>query len=110
MGTFKFKIEDNDGRTHKIKISNTLYLPDLKRCLLSPQHWAQEAKDNCLMPRGTWMESDEKSCILIWGQCKHKKTIQYNSQSNAPIMYMVSSSLAYHAFAMTFKAFEANFF
>jgi hypothetical protein len=36
IGTFKFKVGDDDGKTHKIKIPNSLYLPDLKRCLLSP--------------------------------------------------------------------------
>jgi hypothetical protein len=40
IGAFKFKIDDDDGKTHKTKIPNSLYLPDLKRCLLSPQHWA----------------------------------------------------------------------
>jgi hypothetical protein len=39
-GTFKFKVDDDDGKTHEIKIPNSLYLPDLKKCLLSPQHWA----------------------------------------------------------------------
>jgi hypothetical protein len=28
IGTFKFKIKDNNGKTHKIKVSNTLFLPD----------------------------------------------------------------------------------
>jgi hypothetical protein len=42
MGTFKFKIKDNIGMTHKIKIPNSLYVPELKRCLLSPQHWVQQ--------------------------------------------------------------------
>jgi hypothetical protein len=30
-GTFKFKIKDDNGMTHKIKIPNSLYVPDLKR-------------------------------------------------------------------------------
>ncbi len=38
VGTFKLKIDDDNGRTHKIKIPNSLFLPDLKKCLLSPQH------------------------------------------------------------------------
>jgi hypothetical protein len=38
-GTFKFNIKDDDGMTHKIKIPNSLYVPELKRCLLSSQHW-----------------------------------------------------------------------
>ena len=37
-GTFKFKIKDNNGMLHEIKIPNSLYVPELKRCLLSPQH------------------------------------------------------------------------
>jgi hypothetical protein len=44
--TFKFKLEDDNGKTHKIKIPNSLDIPDLKRCLLLPQHWTKEAKDN----------------------------------------------------------------
>ena len=43
-GTFVMRINDDDGKTHVIKIPNSLYLPNLKGCLLSPQHWAQEAK------------------------------------------------------------------
>ncbi len=53
MGTFKFKIKDNNSMTHEIKIPNSLYVPELKRCLLSPQHWVQEAKDNYPRPKGT---------------------------------------------------------
>jgi hypothetical protein len=65
IGTFKFKVKDDDGTTHEIKIPNSLYLPDLKRCLLSPQHWAQEAGDNYPLPRGTRMENDDKQCVLV---------------------------------------------
>jgi hypothetical protein len=75
VGTFKFKIDDYNGKTHEIKVPNTLYVPDLRRCLLSPQHWAQEARDNHQLPRGTQMENDDKNCVLLWGQAKYKKTI-----------------------------------
>jgi hypothetical protein len=37
QGTFKFNIADNDGKIHAIKISKSLYVPNLKRCLLLPQ-------------------------------------------------------------------------
>jgi hypothetical protein len=62
-GTFRFKLEDNNGRTHKIKITNSLYLPGLKRCLLSPQHWVQEAGD-----KGTWCKNTATHNILFWDQ------------------------------------------
>ena len=63
-GTFKFNIKDDDGKQHTIRIKNSLYVPDMKRCLLSPQHWAQEAGDE-----QTWMELKRKwphECVLHW--------------------------------------------
>jgi hypothetical protein len=110
IGTFKFKLKDNDGIMHEIKVPNTLFLPDLKRCLLSPQHWVQEARDNYQLPRGTRMESDDKNCILIWGQGKYKKMIPFNPNSNVPIMHLASLSCTFCAFATTFEACEASFF
>ena len=50
-GTFKFNIKDNEGKQHTIRIANSLYKPKMRRCLLSPQHWTQEARD-----KQTWME------------------------------------------------------
>ncbi len=65
IGTFKFKLEDDNCKMHEIKILNSLFVPDLKRCLLSPQHWMQEAKDNYPMHKGTQMEQDDENNILI---------------------------------------------
>jgi hypothetical protein len=76
---------------HKIQIPNSLQVPELKRCLLSPQHWVQEAKDNHPRPKGTWMEQDEEYYFLNWGQAKYRKLVPYNPSSNVPIMYMASS-------------------
>ena len=44
-GTSCFNLEDDNGKIHKIKILNNLSLPELKLCLLSPQHEVQEARD-----------------------------------------------------------------
>ncbi len=66
MGMFKFKINDDNSMTHEIKILNRLHVPELKRCLLSPQHWVHEAKDNYPRPKGTRMSQDDEflSCEL----------------------------------------------
>jgi hypothetical protein len=60
IGTFKFNIKDDNGMLHEIKIPNSLYIPKLKRCLLSPQHWVQEAKDNYPRPKGTRMSQNDE--------------------------------------------------
>ena len=48
--TFKLRLEDDDGQVHTIQVPNLLYVPSLKRVLLAPHHWAQEAQDNALTP------------------------------------------------------------
>ncbi len=94
-GTFKFKIKDNNGMTHKIKIPNSLYVPELKRCLLSPQHWVQEAKDNYPRPKGTRMSQDDDCYCMYWDQAKFHKLIPYNPSTNVPILYTAASLRTY---------------
>jgi hypothetical protein len=70
-GTFRFKIKDNNGMTHEVKIPNSLHISELKRCLLSPQHWVQEAKDNNPRPKGTRMSQDNEFYYVYWDQAKY---------------------------------------
>jgi hypothetical protein len=69
-GAFKFKNKDDNGMTHEIKIPNRLYVSELKRCLLSPQHWVQEAKDNFPRPKGTRMSQNDGFYYVYWNQAK----------------------------------------
>jgi hypothetical protein len=108
--TSKFKIKDNNGMMHKIKIPNSLYVSESKRCLLSPQHWMQEAKDNYPRPKGTRMEQDNEFYYVNCGQAKYEKLDPYNPSTNLPIMYTTTLSRIYPAFATTFEAMEAPFF
>ena len=103
-GTFKFRIANNSGGVHVICIPNSLYLPKLDKCLLSPQHWAQEAGDG-----ETWMIDLAHCCILHWIG-GHTKTVPSNKLSNTPIFYTAPSANAYRSFVSTFEAMEAPFF
>ncbi len=109
-GAFKFKIKDNNGMTHEIKILNSLYIPELKRCLLSPQHWVQEAKDNHPRPKGMRMSQDNEFYYMYCDQAKCWKSILYDPSTNVPILYTASLLHAYRAFATTFETMEAPFF
>jgi hypothetical protein len=105
-GIFKFKIKDNEGKQHTICIKNSLYVPDMKRCLRLPQHWAQEVGD-----KQTWTETKREwpyDCILHWNG--GKKTIPHQPSTDVPVFYTASSLTRYPAFAATFKAMEASFF
>jgi hypothetical protein len=103
QGTFKFNITDDNGKIHAIKIPNSLYVPNLKRCLLSPQHWAQEAGD-----KQTWMENYWDSCVLNWRG--GKKTVPFQPATNVPVFYTASSTRSYCTFTATFEAMEALYF
>jgi hypothetical protein len=102
-GTFKLSISNDNGRVHHICIPNSLYLPKLHGCLLSPQHWAQEAGDN-----QTRMENFAHCCILHW--FGEQKTVLFHTLTNTPIFHTASSSSMYRAFVATFEAMEAQFF
>jgi hypothetical protein len=103
QGTFQFNIINNDGKLHAIKIPNSLYLPNLKRCLLSPQHWVQEAGG-----KQTWMGNCRDNCVLNWRG--GKKTVPFQPMTNVPVFYTASSSRSYCAFTTTFEAMEAPYF
>jgi hypothetical protein len=45
-GTIKWRIEDDDGVIHTIKLKNSLYVPAFTHCLLCPQHWSQVSDDH----------------------------------------------------------------
>jgi hypothetical protein len=100
---FKFNITDNDGKAHMIRTPNSLYVPNLKRCLLLPQHWAQEAGDE-----QTWMGNYRDDCVLNWRGCK--KTVPFQPTTNVLVFYTASSSWSYCAFTATFETMEAPYF
>jgi hypothetical protein len=108
-GMFKFHIKDNEGRVHLIKIPNSKYVPDLTVCLLSPHHWAQEAKDHYLVPKGTKMDTDNKALTLIWNQQKHRQTIPYHLLTNTPSFCTATASRTYRVFMALFEAEEGQY-
>jgi hypothetical protein len=61
-GKFKFNITNDDRKIHAIKIPNSLYVPNLKRCLLSPQYWVQEEGDE-----QTWTGNHRDSWVFELG-------------------------------------------
>jgi hypothetical protein len=109
-GTLVININDDKSKPHWIKIPNSLYLPGLKMCLLSPQHWEKEAGDNYPLPNDTRMENNAHSCKLFWGQGLFSKTIPFDNANNTPIFYTSPLTSLYRAFVHTFQALEAPFF
>jgi hypothetical protein len=109
-GMLVIDVNDDTGKPHRIKILNSLYLPGLRMCLLSPQHWAQEARDNYPLPNGTRIENNAHNCVLLWSQGKYSKSILFDAVTNTPIFQMLPSRLSYCAFVNTFMVCKAPLF
>eukprot|EP00956_Cyclotella_meneghiniana_P025434 scaffold53086_cov60-Cyclotella_meneghiniana.AAC.2 len=103
-GTFCFKLEDESGKLHTIKLPNSLYVPNLKRTLLCPQHWSQ-LDDN----DGTYIKNDKHGCWLVWNKGKSKKFVPLDTRTNTPIFRSAPSSFNYRAFEATYYAMDAAF-
>jgi hypothetical protein len=77
VGTVRWQIQDDTGRTHTLTLPETYYSASVQTRLLSPQHWAQTAKQG----RGTKCTTYHDSIILSWDQGRFKRTIPLSSSN-----------------------------
>ena len=68
-------IEDDMGRTHHFLIKGVYYMTTIPLCLLSPQHWAQQAQDHKPTPYGTGCDSVDDHATLYWRQKTCTRTV-----------------------------------
>jgi hypothetical protein len=71
VGTVRWIIHDDGGKHYHIITPNSYYLSHAESRLLSPQHWAQIAKNG----RGTKCTTYHDAIILEWDNQKFKRTI-----------------------------------
>ena len=107
-GTFVFRIEDNEGHVDTIKIPHSSHVLGLKLPLLSPQHWAETAKDNYSIKYETKIEADEDGCTLLWRQKTRQKRVHYDPLTNTPIFRTAPGFIQYQASEATFMACDAS--
>ncbi len=70
-------VHDDEGRLHSIILSNTYYSPHAESRLLSPQYWAQIARNG----RGTKCTTYHDAIILEWDNKKYKRTVPINDKA-----------------------------
>jgi len=87
--TIQWNIEDDLGRRHTVTLPNSYYAPTGER-LLSPQHWAQVAKDNYPKIDGTCCITTATDIKLMWGQQRFMKTVPLDPRSNIGVLRTAS--------------------
>ena len=97
-GKILWKIEDDDGVVHPIKIKKALYVPEDPSCLLAPQQWAHQENYNRPKADGTWCATKARHCILYWKQESYHRNIPLDPSINSAIIRSVPSSNTYRVF------------
>lgn len=83
VGTIRWSVDDDEGMAHSFLIPGSLYIPESPARLFSPQHWAQERKDDSPKPNGTWQATYADHIVLVWGQQKYRKRIPFDKSNVA---------------------------
>ena len=83
VGTLRWTFDDENGISHIFLIPGSLYIPDSPARLFSPQHWAQERKDDSPVRNGTWQATFADHVLLVWGQQKYRKKIELDKSNVA---------------------------
>lgn len=80
--TVKWSIEDDLGRSHDVILPGAIYARKSPARILSPQHWAQEAKDNHPKRRGTWCATYGDEIVLHWDQERYKRSVTLDKKGS----------------------------
>ena len=84
VSTIRWSFNDNNGMTHSCLIPGSLYIPSSPARLFSPQHRAQEGKDNYRPQKnGTWQATYADHVELVWGQRVYRRQIPFDKSNVA---------------------------
>lgn len=75
----------------------------MEQCILSPQHWAQEARDHFPLDNGTFAVTQANAEILYWHQKKYKRTIPLDKATYTPRFRSAPGASKYRAFEAVFE-------
>ena len=94
MGTLKWTWDDDSGKPHTFRITNSYFDPDGGVRLLSPQHWAQATGQ----PRNAGETTNGIECRLFWNNGKNKLTIPLNRSNNVATLTTTPGYERFEAF------------
>ena len=83
VGTIRWSFDDDNGMTHTFLIPGSLYIPSSPARLFSPQHWAQERKDDHPKRDGTYQATFADHVKLVWGQQRFSRRIPLDKSNVA---------------------------
>ena len=80
IGTVKFRLKDDNKKTHDITLKNVIFLPQAAKNLISISQWSSDNSDDCnVTSRG-------KYSIFRWNHDEYSKTIIHPPNCPIPLM------------------------
>jgi hypothetical protein len=93
-GTIKWKLTDDEGKTHHFSIPNSFYAPNGGVRLLSPQHWSQQYRAKTGKEAKSTTYHDK--VVMKWH--KFKLTVPLEANTNVATMLTSPGYDKFHAF------------
>jgi hypothetical protein len=103
-GTIRWKIEDDNGMVHTIKLKNALYILAFKTCLLCTQHWSQSMNDHFPTQNRTWQASYSDHIIVYWDRHQLKRTVPWDASMNTGYLWSAAGAIDYQVYSATIDA------
>ncbi|KAL7562144.1 hypothetical protein ACA910_016702 [Epithemia clementina (nom. ined.)] len=100
VGTVLWRLEDDTGQVHDIRLHGTYLVPKVPTRLLAPQHWAQTDQDHAPIKEGTGCLTTSTEIILFWKQRQHRKTIKLSVTTNVGVTTTAPGIKTYQAFCV----------
>ena len=97
IGTLIWNISDDSGKVHQLRIPNSLLLPTISKCLLSPQHLAKDCA-TCDTDKTNVVTGAYDTKLHFGAKGNLIKTIQHNKASNVPETRAAPRCKQYHNF------------
>ena len=89
VGTLRWSWEDDQGQKHTFDIPNSVYIPEGKVRLLSPQHWAQgQNGKNRNRQNHCGVHRNDIECVLYWNNGNNKLHISLGRRDNVATLQM----------------------
>ena len=103
IGTLAWTMTDDNGQPQEMLIANSLYVPTISKCLLSPQHFAIQCEGTDT--NKTFARTGAHHTTLQYGPSGNTtRTVLHNTRSDVPEMKSAPSCMRYHAYAATIEA------
>jgi len=103
IGTLVWDINDDNGQKHKMEIPGSLYVPNISKCLLSPQHVAQACKASDTN-RTTLLTGAVDAKFTFGPKGEYSLSIPHSNRTNVPEIRVSTSCRSYHSFAAKVEA------